>query len=143
MRDDGNNRGHLGFERDVGGMTGDRSVRCFLSECGWAPPVDIYQTENRLVVLVELPGVSREEMELRIDGDFLTVSGSKERGGEEGEVFRRMERNTGSFERSMRIPAPVDASAASASLSEGVLRVVLPVEEEQRPRRLEIEKGNG
>ena len=104
--------------------------------------MDIYQSDTELVVLVELPGVDREEMELHISGDYLTVSGSKGRGGAEGEVFRRMERNTGSFERSIRVPSPVDASAASASLAEGVLRVVLPVAEEQKPRRLEIEKGS-
>ena len=142
MREGGKGRGHLGSESDVGGTTGDRSVRCFLSECGWAPAVDIYQTGTELVVLMELPGVGREDMELHINGDYLTVSGSKVRGGAEGEVFRRMERNTGSFERSVRIPSLVKAAAASASLAEGVLRVVLPVAEEQKPRRLEIEKGS-
>lgn len=142
MTDAGNGRGRLGFEGDVGGTTGDRAVRCFLSEWGWAPPVDVYQRETELVVLVELPGVDRDGIELQISGDYLTVSGSKGRGGGGKEVFRRMERNTGSFERSVRIPVPVEASGASASLSNGMLRVLLPVAEEQKSRKLEIEKGN-
>ena len=142
MFDAGRSDDPLGSGGDVGGISGDRSVRCFLSECGWAPALDVYQGEGEIVVLVEVPGVDRDDLELTVSGEYLTVSGSKSRGGEEGELFRRMERNTGSFERSVRIPNVVDASRASASLQDGVLRVLLPVSEEQRPRRLEIEKGS-
>lgn len=132
----------LGAGGDVGGISGDRSVRCFLSECGWAPAMDVYQSPADILVLIEVPGVRRSDMELTVSGDYLTISGSKSRGGEKGEVYRRMERNTGGFERSIRIPSVVDASKASATLENGVLRVLLPVCEEQRPRRLEIEKGS-
>jgi len=132
----------LGAGTDVGGISGDRSIRCFLSECGWAPAVDIYQMKDSMVVMMELPGISREDVELTAAGDYLTVSGRKLRGGSNGEIFRRMERNIGSFERSVRIPSVVDTSRASAELTDGILRIVLPVAEGQRPRKLDIEKGS-
>jgi HSP20 family protein len=93
----------------------------------WTPVCDAYEAADELVVCVELPGLERSQIDVRLDGDELIVEGSREMDRErEGEQFHRVERSYGKFSRRLRLPSTVDRSAVSATLRDGVLRIVLP-----------------
>ena len=93
----------------------------------WSPVCDAYEAGDELVICLELPGLQREQIDVRLDGDELVVEGSREMGREhEGEQFHRVERSYGRFSRRLRLPSTVDRSSVSAIFRNGVLRVVLP-----------------
>jgi HSP20 family protein len=91
----------------------------------WLPPVDIVETETEYAVTLEVCGVSREAMDVRLEDGRLTVSGMRP-GDAEGEVCRHRERPVGRFARSFFFRGPVDADAIQASLAEGVLTLTIP-----------------
>jgi HSP20 family protein len=108
---------------------------------GWVPPVDIYETEGHdLVLKVELPDMSREDIELTVEHNTLTLKGTRKRAADvKDEQFRRVERRYGSFSRSFALPTTVDASKVTADYKNGVLTVKLPFREEAKPRTITVE----
>ena len=107
----------------------------------WLPPVDIYEAENRdLVLKAELPDMTREDIEVTVENNMLTLKGNKKLpNGVKEEQYRRIERNYGSFSRSFTLPNTVDASKVAADFKNGVLTVRLPFREEARPRTINVE----
>jgi HSP20 family protein len=107
----------------------------------WIPPVDIYETESHdLVVKVELPDVSREDIEVMVEHNALTIRGSEKLPeGLKDEHVRRVERSYGQFSRSFTLPNTVDATKVSAEFKNGVLTVRLPYREEAKPRTINVE----
>ena len=107
----------------------------------WVPPVDIFETTGRdLVIKVELPDVSREEVEVTVENNLLTLRGEKKMPADvKEEQFRRVERRYGPFSRSFTLPSSVDATKVSADFKNGVLTVKLPFREEARPRTINVE----
>jgi HSP20 family protein len=106
----------------------------------WSPSVDIYETENELILKADLPEVKLEDIEVRVENQTLTLKG--ERKFEKDENVRghhRIERNYGSFERSFTVPATVDAERVGAEYKNGVLTVKLPKKEAAKPRQVKIE----
>lgn len=108
---------------------------------GWSPPVDIYETEGREVVLkAELPGLRREDINLTVENNTLTIRGERRRDASISEDrYHRIERAYGSFSRSFTLPNTVDAGKVRADYREGVLTVVLPFRDEARPRQIQVE----
>ena len=106
----------------------------------WVPAVDIYQTDNHALVLkVELPDVVREDIDLRVENDTLTISGQKLRGTTVREdQYHRIERTFGSFSRTFTLPPTVDPGKIGAEYKNGVLSVTLPVREDARPRQIQV-----
>src|SRR5262245_42912256 len=105
---------------------GWRPVRDQESLQGWAPPVDIYETEKEIVLKADLPDVKAEEVDIRVENNVLTLRG--ERSFEKDvkdENYHRVERQYGSFSRTFSLPATVDADKIDARYESGVLRVVL------------------
>ena len=93
----------------------------------WTPVCDAFETSDELVFCLELPGLERQQIDVRLDGDELVVEGSREMGREhDAEQFHRIERSYGKFSRRLRLPSTVDRSTVSATYRYGVLRVVLP-----------------
>lgn len=93
----------------------------------WTPVCDAWETATELVVCLELPGLDRDQIDVRLDGDELVVEGERQMGREhDGEQFHRVERSYGRFSRRLRLPSSVDRSTVSATYRHGVLRVVLP-----------------
>lgn len=90
----------------------------------WAPRVDIWETSDSLRFAVELPGVNRDDIEIEVDGDRMTIRG--ERNSPQDREFLRVERPYGPFHRSFAIGVPVDHTAAAAHYRDGVLEIVLP-----------------
>lgn len=105
----------------------------------WAPPVDIYETPEAVVLWVELPGLTREDIKLSVEDRTLTLSGEKKPGREvDPSCFHRSERTYGRFARSFSVPANLDHLKVQARMVNGVLEVHLPKREETRPRQVEI-----
>jgi HSP20 family protein len=119
-----------------------RDFEVFLREGGnWVPPVDIYETENHDVVIkAELPDMTREDIEVTVEHNTLTLKGQRKMPADvKEEQFRRVERHYGAFNRSFALPNTVDASRVSAEYKHGVLTVRLPFREEAKPRTINVE----
>lgn len=108
---------------------------------GWVPPVDIYETEaHDLVLKAELPDMAREDIELTVERNVLTLKGTRKRPADvKEEQIRRIERRYGSFSRSFTLPPTVDATKVTADYKNGVLTVKLPFREEAKPRTINVE----
>jgi HSP20 family protein len=107
----------------------------------WIPAVDILETEQHdLVVKAELPDMTREDIEVRVENNTLVLRGSRKLPeGVKEEQIRRMERSYGTFNRSFTLPTTVDATKVSAEYKNGVLTVKLPYREEAKPRTINVE----
>ena len=104
------------------------------------PSVDIFETENDLVLRADLPDVKLEDIEVRVENQTLTLKG--ERKFEENNDVRgyhRIERSYGSFTRSFTVPSTVDPEKVGAEFKNGVLTVKLPKKEAAKPRQVKIE----
>lgn len=106
----------------------------------WAPAVDIFERGDNLVLRAELPGVDRNDIDVRAENGILTLRGERHRDAEIDEASAyRLERAYGSFTRSFTLPRTVDASKIEAHYRDGVLEVVLPKVEAAKPKRVEIQ----
>jgi HSP20 family protein len=105
----------------------------------WSPSVDIYETENELILKADLPDVKLEDIEVRVENQTLTLKGERKFEKDESVGHHRIERNYGSFERSFTLPASVDAEKVAAEYKNGVLTVKLPKKEAAKPRQVKIE----
>jgi HSP20 family protein len=107
----------------------------------WVPPVDIFETAGHDVVIkVELPDINREDVEVTVENNILTLRGEKKFPADvKEEQFRRVERRYGTFSRSFTLPTTVDAGKVSAEFKNGVLTVKLPFKEEAKPRTINVE----
>ena len=104
----------------------------------WAPPVDISERKDAYVLMVELPGVRVEDLEIAFQDGLLTIQGERAVTRDSDEQFHLLERRYGHFRRSITLPLHVTADAIEASTEDGVLRVVVPKAEEVKPKRIEV-----
>src|ERR1044071_629089 len=102
-----------------------------LTSGSWVPPVDIYQNgDHELVLKAELPDMSREDIDIRVDNGTLTIKGDKKLSSDvKEEQFHRIERRYGIFSRSFSLPQTVDSGKVGAEYKNGVLTVRLPLRE--------------
>ena len=108
----------------------------------WNPPVDVEETPDHLLVRAELPGMSREDIDLVLEDGVLTISGEKkETEREENAQVLLYERRWGTFTRRFTLPRAVDAAGITAEYAEGVLTVRIPKAEEAKGRKIEITDG--
>ena len=107
----------------------------------WTPAVDIYETEaHDLVLKAELPGMSREDIEVAVENSTLVLKGTKKFESDvREEQYRRIERSYGTFHRSFTLPNTVDATKVTAEFKNGVLAVTLPFREEAKPRTINVD----
>ena len=110
----------------------------------WSPTVDIYENKDQIVLEAELPGMNREDFELTIENNVITLRGERRfEKKDEADNYHRVERSYGSFTRSFALPQMVSGDGATAEYQNGVLRVTLPKREEAKPRRIEIAADTG
>lgn len=110
----------------------------------WAPAVDIYETENELVLKADLPDVNEKDIDVRIENNTLTVRG--ERKFEQKvtqDNFLRVERAYGSFSRSFTLPNTVNTETIKAEYKNGVLTVEMPKRAESKPKQVKVAVSNG
>jgi HSP20 family protein len=105
----------------------------------WLPAVDVWETENELVLAFDLPGIPEDKIAVELDDNTLTVTGERERTQEHSsDRFYRFERRYGQFARSVTLPAGVKESDIKADYKDGVLEVHVPKPEEPKPKRIQI-----
>ena len=111
---------------------------------GFAPSIDVYETDKEITVDVELPGMDEKDIDISLSNNLLTISGRKEsEETEKDKSFYRHERSYGAFRRSIQLPDDVDENRIEASYKKGILKVVLPKTEQSvsQRRKIEIKKG--
>ena len=106
----------------------------------WLPSVDVYQDTDRVMVEAELPGFKREDIQVSVQGDTLTISGERKYEPESpsGQAFRT-ERFYGRFERQITLPEEVDAERTTATYKDGVLCVYLPKSEQAKRKQIVVQ----
>jgi HSP20 family protein len=111
----------------------------FGSAIGWAPALDVTETDQEIVVRAEIPGIDPQDVDVQVSGRLLTVSGEKREAHEEkrGATYRA-ERRFGRFRRTIELPSAVEVDQVSARIDKGVLTITLPRSERSRPKRVEI-----
>lgn len=109
--------------------------RCFI------PAVDIYETEAAVTLLAEMPGVAKDGVEINLENDILTVKGHKAADGGSGERSLLNEFETGHYLRRFTIAETIDQGRIAATMTDGVLTLVLPKVEPARPKKIEVKLG--
>ncbi len=118
-----------GGAEESGGATG----------AAWLPPLDIYETKDRFVVNVELPGVQPDTVEVSVEDSTLIVRGERPFYRDVPEdAFHRVERRYGPFTRSLALPQTANANAIEASFDRGVLTIEVPKAEEAKPKNITV-----
>jgi len=106
----------------------------------WAPAVDIYETSEQIVLKADLAGLTREDVDIRVQNTTLTLRGERRFAKDvQEENYLRLERVYGPFERTFTLPATVQADGIRAALKDGVLEVSIPKAKEAKPHRIRIE----
>lgn len=107
-------------------------------EPGWTPPVDLYETPDGYVLTAELPGLSRDDVQIEVHDGVLSLQGRRPSANVPCEQFHRVERGHGAFSRRFALPVPIDADRVTADLGDGVLTVTVPKASGAIPRRIEV-----
>jgi HSP20 family protein len=117
-------------------QTGDGGAR------RWIPAMDLVEEGEQFVLRADLPGVSEDDVKVELEDNVLTVAGERRSEHEEQrDGFRRIERSSGSFSRSLTLPEGIDAESINARFERGVLEVRVPKPEQRKPRRVAIDVG--
>ncbi len=126
-----------------GNFTHDRSGHSDLAT--WAPRVDIYETENELILKADLPGLQDEDIDVRVENNMLTIRGERNFEKDVNEDnYLRVERAYGSFTRSFSLPNTVNSESVRAEYRNGVLTLHMAKREESKPKQIKISvSGNG
>ena len=121
------------FGRTYGGDVGETS------RGAWTPSLDVYETQEKFVITMELPGVSLDDVDISVEDSTLVVRGERKFYREQDQdSFLRIERRFGEFTRSLTLPSTADAEGIQASFDQGVLMIEVPKREEARPRKITI-----
>ena len=105
---------------------------------GWSPALDLYESGDNVVAVVELPGMRKEDIDISLHDGTLTISGERKRESANGEKAQRTERYVGTFRRSITLPTRVDAGKVGATYQDGILKVILPKAEEAKPKQIKV-----
>ena len=109
------------------------------SEQEWLPPFDVSETENEIIVKAELPGMDVKDIDIALTDGLLTIKGERKLEKEDKkENYHRIERQFGSFSRSLNLGEKVKADGIEAAYKDGILTVTLPKAEESKPKKIEV-----
>ena len=126
------------LNRDLDRVAGRRIAPAVAAE--WIPAVDVTEQNDRFVLHADLPGVNADDIDIRMEEGFLTLSGARQRENEqEVDGLRRFERSTGKFIRRFALPDSADADRITARSANGILEVVIPKQSVAEPRRIAVE----
>ncbi len=111
-----------------------------LAQGAWIPAVDIFETNDSIVLKAELPGVKKEEIGVEVKDNTLTLKGEKKFEKEvKEENYHRIERSYGSFQRAFTLPNTVQPENVRAKFKDGILEITLPKHEEARPKQIKVD----
>lgn len=126
------NRLFTDFDRSYGDDYGWRLTS------GATPSTNLYDSGDKFVVMVEVPGMSKDDISVRIQGNYLELSGTRKADAPEGYKTHRTERPAATFTRSFTIPSDVNADGVEASMKDGLLMLSLPKAEAAKPKQIDI-----
>jgi HSP20 family protein len=122
---------NLSWNHDISGEDTRESI--------WQPAVDIYETEDSIVIKAEVPDVDQKDIDVRIEDNTLILKGERKHEDQvKKENYHRIERYFGSFQRSFSLPATIDQEKVVATCDKGVLNIILPKKEETKPKQINI-----
>jgi HSP20 family protein len=105
----------------------------------WVPPLDVFETEQGYTIVVELAGMSSDEVDISVQNNVLTLRGERKfYEGTPEEAFHRVERRFGPFQRTIALPQQCDTERVEASMTDGLLRIDVPKAEKAKPKRVEV-----
>jgi HSP20 family protein len=105
----------------------------------WTPSVDIMEKDGNLILRAELPGLNEKEIDLKLEGNILTLKGERKMENEDEKgTYHRIESYYGSFTRSFRLPETVDYEKINAEYKNGVLKITIPQKPEVKPREIPV-----
>lgn len=106
----------------------------------WTPAVDIYETDDAIILEAELPGMNEKDIEVRVEDNVLTIKGERKIEQERKEEnYYRMERYYGAFQRSFTLPSNVETDKIRAEYKKGILKVLMPKKEQAKPKQIKVE----
>ena len=120
---------------------GESQLGSTRAERAFLPDVDLYSSDSGLVAVLDMPGVSKDGLEVRFEDGVLTVRGSVQREDPDGARLRWREHEVGSYHRAFEVREEIDVDKVAASYSDGVLTVQLPSVEQKKPRKIPIQDG--
>lgn len=137
LRDISNGHDLTGFNRTAAEMA--------RPAIGWglssAPAADVFETPDAIRVLLDVPGYTAEQIDVRFENDVLTLEGARTAPVRDGESALVRERRFGKFRRTFAVKVPIDAEKIAADYDAGVLTITLPKRAEARPRKIEIKSA--
>lgn len=105
----------------------------------WVPPVDVAETQEKIIVRAEVPGMKQQDIQIEFENGLLSIRGERKLVKEEGVTFHRVERTFGNFSRSFTLPRTIDPERISATYRDGVLEIEVLKKEEAKPKQIRIE----
>jgi HSP20 family protein len=130
----------IGFEKTIGEMFQTMSPMFMLSERSWKPPMDIYETSEEIIILAEIAGVAKEDLDIEINDKAVKISGKRRLIFSTEETrYRLAEIQYGRFERVLFLPAPIDMEVVSASYANGFLQIRMAKRLHERTLKIPIE----
>jgi HSP20 family protein len=108
---------------------------------GWTPPADLYETAYEFVLTAELPGLTRDQVEIHAEGSRVVIRGARAAGPDRDipcEQYHRFERGHGRFSRAFSLPQPINVDAVTADLKDGILTVIIPKSNDRDARRIDV-----
>jgi HSP20 family protein len=106
---------------------------------GWTPPVDLYETAATFVLTAELPGLTRDEIDIQAEESRVVIKGERTTGQVASDQFHRVERGHGRFSRAFMLPEPIDVEGVTADLKDGLLTLTIPKAGGRGARRVAVE----
>ena len=106
---------------------------------GWSPSADLSETKDKVIVKADLPGLDAKDIDVSLSGDILTIRGEKKKEEEEkDEHHYRLERFSGTFQRSFRLPTEVQGDKIDAKFDKGVLKIILPKTAQAKKKEVKV-----
>ena len=104
----------------------------------WEPPVDIAEKDGNLLLMASLPGINEKDIDLKIEGQVLTIKGEKKSKEQEGYAYHQQESRSGAFSRSFTLPDTIDLENIKADYKNGILIIAIPQKPEVKPRTIKV-----
>ncbi|PYQ73798.1 MAG: hypothetical protein DMG04_12895 [Acidobacteria bacterium] len=108
---------------------------------GWTPPVDLYETAGEFVLMAELPGLKRDQVEIHAEDARIVIRGARGESADRDipcEHYHRVERGHGRFSRAFSLPEPINVEAITAELKDGILTITMPKADDRSSRRVDV-----
>ncbi len=126
------------LQEQVNRIFQERKGRAESGERVWAPIVDIYEDEDKIVLLAEIPGAKKEDIDIEMTDDSVTIRGERKFVSEQKQNYLRVERPYGKFARTFAISTPINAADVKASYKDGILEISIPKAEAIKPKKIEV-----